>query len=46
MAWGLVIALAAIVIAWRRARLDAAAIVWLLVATAGALAYTYRSLGS
>lgn len=46
MTWGLVIALAAIVVAWRRARLDAVAVVWLLIATAGALAYTYRSLGS
>ncbi|HLK00911.1 MAG TPA: hypothetical protein VKU39_13515 [Streptosporangiaceae bacterium] len=46
MTWGLVIALVAIVVAWRRPRLDAGAVAWLLVATAGILAYTYRSLGS
>lgn len=46
MTWGLVIALLAILIAWRRSRLDGAAVAWLVVATAGVLAYTYRSLGS
>ena len=45
MAWGLVIAGAAAVIAWRRGRVDRGAVAWLLVATIGVLAYTYRTLG-
>lgn len=45
MTWGLVIAALAVVIAWRRPRLDGAAVGLLLVATAGVLAYTYTSLG-
>ncbi len=45
MTWGLVIAGLAVVIAWRRSRLDAVAMGWLFVAITGALIYTYRSLG-
>lgn len=45
MTWGLVIAAAAIVIAWRRSRVDLGAVGLLVVAIGGVLAYTYRSLG-
>ncbi len=45
MTWGLVIAAAAVLIAWRRNRLDVTAVGLLVFAIGGVLAYTYRSLG-
>jgi len=43
--WGLVLIVVAVVIAWRRPRVDAPAVLSFLIAMAFVLAYTYRSLG-
>ncbi|HEV2028867.1 MAG TPA: hypothetical protein VGS16_10085 [Candidatus Dormibacteraeota bacterium] len=45
MAWGLALLATAGVIGWRRPRVDGVAVVVMLIATAVALAYVYKSLG-
>jgi hypothetical protein len=46
VAWGAVIIAGAIAIGWRRARVDFAAVVILVIVIGAVLAYTYRTLGS
>ncbi len=45
MAWGLVLVAVAVVIGWRRVRVDGVAVVSMLIAIGLVLAYTYRTLG-
>jgi len=45
VAWGLFLIAVAVVIGWRRARIDGFAVAVMLIAAAGTLAFTYRSLG-
>jgi hypothetical protein len=45
VSWGLALIAVAVVIGWRRAKVDRISVLSMLVATAVALAYTYKSLG-
>jgi hypothetical protein len=45
LSWGLVLIAIAVVIGWRRERIDRAAVALLLVGTVATLAYAYRTLG-
>lgn len=45
MSWGLALIAVAVVIGWRRSRVDRVSVLSMLVAIGVALAYTYKSLG-
>jgi hypothetical protein len=45
VSWGLALIAVAVVIGWRRAKVDRISVFSMLVATMVALAYTYKSLG-
>jgi hypothetical protein len=45
VSWGLALIAVAVVIGWRRSKVDRISVLSMLVATVVALAYTYKSLG-
>ncbi len=45
MSWGLALIVVALIIGWRRARIDRTSVLVMFLATGLALAWAYRSLG-
>jgi len=45
MSWGLVLIAVAVIVGWRRARIDRTSVVIMLLATGLSVAWAYRSLG-